>query len=174
MEKASLRRGLFYCQGLMENAVHFRRALRHLPAESSNALGGDMRKPVSRFAILTTALVLAGAGACAPLDNGIYGAVDSGAIEQVYAAVVTDDVAAIRVASNGCTDKDDIQPRISRGAGRAVLTLVRTHQDTCTQPSDEGVLVQWTFNELGLPSGSQLLVANPLRVREDAVIGGQR
>lgn len=96
-----------------------------------------------------------------------------GVLEPVYAAFVAGDVAAVRVASNGCTSKSDLQPYLARTGGVAVLTLRRVGDDNCQTPQEDGLEVQWTFEELGLPAGTLVNVSNPLRTRPDDTETGQ-
>lgn len=109
--------------------------------------------------------------ACAPVVTSAVALNEPGRVEPIYAAAVAGNVAVIRVGSNGCTSKSDLIPHLSRGAGQAVLTVRRTQMDTCSAPEREGLELQWTFEELGLPSGTLLMVNNPLR--SDTIVAGQ-
>lgn len=121
--------------------------------------------------VLASAALVALLAACAPVASTVAALHEPGRVEPIYGAAVAGDVAVIRVGSNGCTSKADLFPHLSRGVGQAVLTVRRTHIDTCSAPEHDGLELQWTFEELGLPSGTMLMVNNPLRT--DGVIAGQ-
>lgn len=84
-----------------------------------------------------------------------------GQLEPIHAAAFTRDLAVFRVSSNGCTDKSDVKPFITRLKDSAVITLRRLDEDRCTRPLKDGVQIEWTFEELGLPSGVHVVVNNP-------------
>jgi hypothetical protein len=84
-----------------------------------------------------------------------------GQLEPIHAAAFTRDLAVFRVSSNGCTEKSDVKPFITRLKDSAVITLRRLDEDRCTRPLKDGVQLEWTFQELGLPSGVNILVNNP-------------
>ena len=84
-----------------------------------------------------------------------------GQLEPIHAAAFTRDLAVFRVSSNGCTDKADVKPFITRLKDSAVITLRRLDEDRCTRPVKDGVQLQWTFEELGLPPGANVVVNNP-------------
>ena len=87
-----------------------------------------------------------------------------GALEPVRAAAFTQDQAVFWVTSNGCTEKEDLLPIVSLQGGKAVITLRRIDEDTCRRPQDEGVELKWSFDELGLPAGSPVVVNNPYQL----------
>ncbi len=87
-----------------------------------------------------------------------------GALEPVRAAAFTQDQAVFWVTSNGCTEKEDLLPIVSLQGGKAVITLRRIDEDTCRKPQDEGVELKWSFDELGLPAGSPVVVNNPYQL----------
>ncbi|WP_242915391.1 hypothetical protein [Brevundimonas pishanensis] len=120
---------------------------------------------------LTTVSLAVLSAACAPVVTSAVALNEPGRVEPIYAAAVAGNVAVIRVGSNGCTSKSDLIPHLSRGVGQAVLTVRRTQMDTCSAPEREGLELQWTFEELGLPSGTLLMVNNPLR--SDTIVAGQ-
>ncbi|WP_162938836.1 hypothetical protein [Brevundimonas naejangsanensis] len=84
-----------------------------------------------------------------------------GQLEPIHAVAFTRDLAVFRVSSNGCTDKSDVKPFITRLKDSAVITLRRLDEDRCTRPVKDGVQIEWTFEELGLPSGAHVVVNNP-------------
>lgn len=120
---------------------------------------------------LATVALAALTAACAPVVTSVVALNEPGRIEPVYAAAVAGDVAVVRVGSNGCTSKADLVPHLSRGVGQAVLTVRRTQTDSCSRPQHDGLELRWTFEELGLPSGTMLVVNNPLR--SEGVVAGR-
>lgn len=90
-----------------------------------------------------------------------------GQLEPIHAAAFTRDLAVFRVSSNGCTEKSDVKPFITRLKDSAVITLRRLDEDRCTRPIKDGVQLEWTFKELGLPSGVNILVNNPYMLNGD-------
>jgi hypothetical protein len=84
-----------------------------------------------------------------------------GQLEPIHAAAFTQDLAVFWVSSNGCTAKENLKPIVSRQGGEAVITLRRIDEDRCDRPSDEGIEVKWSFEELGLTPGSAVSVNNP-------------
>ena len=90
-----------------------------------------------------------------------------GQLESIHAAAFTRDLAVFRVSSNGCTDKSDVKPFITQLKDTAVITLRRMGEDVCTRPVKDGVQIQWTFEELGLPAGANVVVNNPYLMNGD-------
>ncbi|MBN9480255.1 MAG: hypothetical protein J0I52_08465 [Bordetella sp.] len=95
-----------------------------------------------------------------------------GQLEPIHAAAFTRDLAVFRVSSNGCTDKSDVKPFITRLKDSAVITLRRLDEDRCASPVRGGVQVEWTFQELGLPPGANVLVNNPYMIDGEAAAIG--
>ncbi|HRO33651.1 MAG TPA: hypothetical protein PLQ03_09605 [Brevundimonas sp.] len=87
-----------------------------------------------------------------------------GQLEPLHAAAFGKDVAVFWVTSNGCTDKADLKPIVSRQGGEAVITLRRLEEDRCDRPLADGVEVKWSFEELGLIPGDRISVNNPLQL----------
>lgn len=95
-----------------------------------------------------------------------------GHLEPIHAAAFTRDLAVFRVSSNGCTDKADVKPFITRLKDSAVITLRRLGEDRCARPVKGGVQMEWTFQELGLPPGVTVVVNNPYQMDgENAAVG---
>ena len=119
---------------------------------------------VATIAITLTALA-AGLSACATQAPATVSTAGMpGALEPVRAAAFTQDQAVFWVTSNGCTEKEDLLPIVSLQGGKAVITLRRIDEDTCRKPQDEGVELKWSFDELGLPAGSPVVVNNPYQL----------
>ncbi len=89
-----------------------------------------------------------------------------GALEAIHAAAFTGDEALFKVASNGCTQKSDIQPVVQHTPSFALVTLRRIKEDTCEQVVVGGVEVVYSFDELGLKPGEHIRVNNPYLQRD--------
>ena len=87
-----------------------------------------------------------------------------GALEPIHAAAFTRDLAVFWVSSNGCTEKADLTPVVSRVGDGSTITLRRIDDDECKAPIDDGVEVIWSFEELGLEPGSAVSVNNPYQL----------
>lgn len=90
-----------------------------------------------------------------------FPAILPGQLEPIHAAAFTKDQAVFWVTSNGCTDKDDVKPFIHREGKTSTITLRRLEEDRCDRPMSDGVELQWSFEELGLPPGASVAVNNP-------------
>lgn len=87
-----------------------------------------------------------------------------GQVEPVHSAFIAHDQAVFRVTSNGCTTKADIMPVVRPSNEGPIITLRRIREDRCAETQPEGASISWTFDELGLPSGSRLSVDNPYQM----------
>lgn len=94
-----------------------------------------------------------------------------GVLEPIHGAAFTDNLAIVRVTSNGCTTKEDLVPFVQQSRDFSILTVRRLNEDLCRTPMDDGLEVQWTFEELGLPKGTTVTVNNPFRLRDVVVQG---
>jgi hypothetical protein len=125
-----------------------------------------------RRALAIAALGLALAG-CKTLSMGAGEpetvAAMPGQVEPLHAAAFTNDLAVFWVSSNGCTTKEDLRPIVQMRGGDAVITLRRIEEDPCDQPVTDGVELQWSFEELGLPEGSAVSVNNPYQLPSNLV-----
>ncbi|MGI4817982.1 MAG: hypothetical protein ACRYFE_05630 [Janthinobacterium lividum] len=110
--------------------------------------------------------------ACATLSSEI--APMPGTLEPIHGAAFTDDLAIVRVTSNGCTTKSDLVPYLTRAREFSILTVRRLNEDQCNNPMPDGLEVQWTFEELGLPHGTAVTVNNPFRLKDVVVQGRGR
>lgn len=119
-----------------------------------------------RIAIAAAALMVLAACAKPHQDPSISTAGMPGQLEPIHAAAFTQDRAVFWVTSNGCTAKTDVKPFITRLRDSAVITLRRLDEDKCTRPLSDGVQLQWTFEELGLPPGASVTVNNPIMIRD--------
>lgn len=127
------------------------------------------RAPAIAAPALIVAFMLAG---CQTLSSALpFGAKDDavvvampGQVEPLHAAAFTNDLAVFWVSSNGCTTKEDLRPIVRMHGGDAVITLRRIEEDPCDDPVSDGVELQWSFEELGLPAGSAVSVNNPYQL----------
>ena len=113
---------------------------------------------------LAATLALSG---CVGLPDWLSGrsAVEDGpgVVEPIRAAAVGQDMVLFWISSNGCTEKSDLVPVVRETYDGARVTLRRVRDDRCTNPSDDGVELRWSFEEMGLAPGTRLQVANPYR-----------
>lgn len=74
----------------------------------------------------------------------------------------------IRVASNGCTTKDNFAFHVEPRGGAITLAFARRRLDTCkVAPASEAELV-FAWAELGLPPGAPVFLLNPLAAPRSA------
>lgn len=102
-----------------------------------------------------------GGSACATPGQPVHLAGGSGQVEAIQGAAFTRDTVLLKVSSNGCTDRDDIKPIITKLRSRTVVTLHRLEEDVCADQPADGVILKWSFDELGLEPGTQVEVNNP-------------
>ena len=91
-----------------------------------------------------------------------------GLLEPIHAAAFTNQYAIFRVSSNGCTDKNDIAPVISRDSHEVVITLRRLREDNCKALVEEGVELIWSFEELGPRPGEPVEINNPYQLAPES------
>ena len=65
------------------------------------------------------------------------------------------------VGSNGCTEASSFEVKIKDG-DPAELSVIRRTPDLCKAIVRDGVVVSWTYAELGLESGAAVRVLNPI------------
>ena len=87
-----------------------------------------------------------------------------GELEPIHAAALVNNIAVFWVSSNGCTSKDDLRPVVETHGDASVITLRRLSEDRCTTPLNDGVEVQWSYQELGLRPGSSVSINNPYQL----------
>ncbi|MNU39107.1 hypothetical protein [uncultured Brevundimonas sp.] len=68
---------------------------------------------------------------------------------------------SVVVGSNGCTEASSFEVKI-KDADPAELSLIRRAPDLCKAIVREGVVVSWTYAELGLNTGQHVRVLNPI------------
>ena len=116
------------------------------------------------LAIAGLSLLLSACGHLAGQEETVAAVAMPGQVEPLHAAAFTNDLAVFWVSSNGCTTKEDLRPIVQMQGGSAVITLRRIEEDACDHPVSEGVELQWSFDELGLPAGSAVSVNNPYQL----------
>ena len=62
--------------------------------------------------------------------------------------------------SNGCTQKEDFHAEVNRDDGRYRVRFERDRPDNCKAFAPEGKRMTWSFAELGIPEGGQVVIAN--------------
>ena len=126
-----------------------------------------MRRVAAMAAVLALAPLMS---ACAMVDRWMGReaapvlAEGPGQIEPVHAAAIVQDQAVFWVSSNGCTEKSHLLPVVRRDGDGSVITLRRLKEDRCQEPRDQGVEMRWTFQEMGLATGSRVSVENPYQL----------
>ena len=65
------------------------------------------------------------------------------------------------VGSNGCTEASSFEVKI-KDSDPTELSLIRRTPDLCKALVREGVVVSWTYAELGLETGRSVRVLNPV------------
>lgn len=94
-------------------------------------------------------------------------------LEPLHLAWPTEEGLIIRVASKGCTAKADMRFYLERptGGGPARLAFGRARVDAYRIPPGSAagqVDLAFTWSELGLPPGSQVVLLNPLMIAPGA------
>lgn len=84
-------------------------------------------------------------------------------LETVRAVAFENGRLDVRVESNGCTDTASFEVRL-RGDDPADLSLIRRAPDVCKALVPDGVVVSWTYEELGLTPGAAARVLNPIKL----------
>ena len=65
------------------------------------------------------------------------------------------------VGSNGCTEASSFEVKI-KDSDPTELSLIRRTPDLCKALVRDGVVVSWTYTELGLQPGAVVRVKNPI------------
>lgn len=94
-------------------------------------------------------------------DTGMH--YSSSAAERVYSADIGADSITLRVAASGCTTKEFFEPEIDhRGGETFKIEFERVRRDYCKMMQPEGEKLTWSFSELGLPAGAEVILENPV------------
>lgn len=110
-----------------------------------------------RYLPILGALLLAGCASRPASEHLIQVVVE----EPLVAASVAGDSVTIRVISTGCTTKDSFVFFTKPAAGGQAVTFARSKLDQC-KAAPSPVDLSWTFAELDLPIGANVVVANVL------------
>lgn len=113
-------------------------------------------------ALLLGGCVYIGAG----VGSGNWGAHGDFAGEPIFSAEVSKDALIVRVASNGCTKAESFDVDVDKRASEHYVVQVdRKKPDLCKAYLPDGVSLTFTFEELEIPAGALVRLANPLRTR---------
>ncbi|HRD28678.1 MAG TPA: hypothetical protein PLO65_10300 [Caulobacter sp.] len=83
-------------------------------------------------------------------------------LEPLYTVSTDDRVLAIRVASNGCTKKEDFAFFVEKTPAGARVAFGRKTLDRCKSFAQGRVELMFTWEELGLDGRAGVFVANPV------------
>ncbi len=83
--------------------------------------------------------------------------------ERVYSAKIEDNTITLRVAASGCTTKDFFEADVDhKGGDTFKVEFEREKRDYCKMMQPNGEKLSWTFSELGLPDGANVILVNPV------------
>lgn len=99
---------------------------------------------------------------CVLLGNFAHSSPQPPQLEEIYGYKIDAVGVSFQVYSGGCTDKRSFQ-LVRQGKYDARLALYRIVSDHCLALLPGGVMIRYTYGELGLRRGSFLQVVNPLR-----------
>lgn len=85
-------------------------------------------------------------------------------LESVLGWRVERDTLIVQAHSNGCTTKDSFEIDIFMApqSWTAEVELVRREPDRCEAVLPQGVTLEWTRAELGVPQSADIRLANPI------------
>ncbi|HZZ34741.1 MAG TPA: hypothetical protein VFE03_03385 [Caulobacteraceae bacterium] len=113
-------------------------------------------------------LMIAGAAAvlagCAGVQNPIAAPAGAGfeLLEPLYSVAAGREALTIRVASSGCTKKEDFAFFVDRTSAGPRLAFGRKRIDPCKSFAMGSTEIAFTWAELGLEPRSAVFVLNPL------------
>jgi hypothetical protein len=107
------------------------------------------------------ALALAGC-ATGPLPSTTGKGADPSELEALYAVTPGRDGLVVRVASNGCTTKEDFAFYVERKGALPALAFGRRRLDTCRSFVAAEADLAFSWAELGLTPRDQFALLNPL------------
>jgi len=118
---------------------------------------------LARFMSVTGAALLL--AACAASSSAQPSQALPGETETIhYWHELEDGSIRVQVRSNGCTTKESFEPVVmvdSRTRWAFTVELRRLRPDLCRAFLPEGVELEWSRDELGLPRGGTVRVINP-------------
>lgn len=113
-----------------------------------------------RLVLIAGTLLLSGCATLQPV------AAPAGAgfelLEPLYSATAGRDMLAIRVASNGCTKKEDFAVFVEKTLAGPRIAFGRKTLDRCRSFAKGQIELMFTWSELGLDGRAPVFVANPL------------
>lgn len=83
-------------------------------------------------------------------------------LEPLYSASAGREVLAIRVASNGCTKKEDFAAFVEKTPAGPRVAFGRKTVDRCRTFAQGQIELFFTWSELGLDGRTAVFVANPI------------
>ncbi|PZR33033.1 hypothetical protein [Caulobacter segnis] len=83
-------------------------------------------------------------------------------LEPLLAVSLERRAVTIRIESRGCADRANMVFRVDRKEGRAVVAFARRRLETCKGPRSWADIT-FSYEELGLKRGEQIVIANPIR-----------
>jgi hypothetical protein len=116
---------------------------------------------MNRRLFLLVALAVAGCATTPPRIAAPPGA-GFAELEPLYAATAARDALTIRVASGGCTQKEDFAVFVDETPAGARIAFGRKRLDTCRSFAAAYADLAFTWAELGLEPNATVFLANPL------------
>lgn len=108
------------------------------------------------------ALALAGCATVPSPEMAIGTGADPSELEALYAVTPARDGLTVRVASGGCTRKEDFAFYVDRKGALPSLAFGRRRLDTCRSFVAAKADLVFTWAELGLAPNAQFALLNPL------------
>lgn len=118
--------------------------------------------PTRRLVLTAAAVALLSGCATAPLTVVAPAGTPFGELEPLYAAEAGRAGLTIRVASNGCTRKEDFAHFVERKSGGLTLAFGRKRLDTCQSFAMGQASLVFTYDELGVERDAAIFLLNPL------------
>ena len=109
-----------------------------------------------RLILLAGLTLLSGCATVSPRVSAL------GELEPIYAASAGRDGVTIRVASNGCTLKEDFTFFVERKGGEVTLAFGRKRLDRCQSFAVGNTDLSFSYAELGIEPRASVFVLNPL------------
>lgn len=113
-----------------------------------------------RLFLIAGTLLLSGCASLRPVAAPAGAGFDL--LEPLYSASAGRDVLAIRVASNGCTKKEDFAVYVEKTPAGPRVAFGRKTLDRCQSFAQGQIELRFTWSELGLDGRAPVFVANPL------------
>ena len=122
---------------------------------------------LDRRGLLATGLALA-LGGCAGRGGVTLvagGGGEAAGLETLKAVTAGPTGLTLRVASSGCTRKEDFAFYVDRAGPRPTVAFARKRVDTCHAQAPGEVMLTFGYGELGVAERGTLVVLNPLSTR---------